>query len=104
MNEMIALNGSTPAFLYLFAKHFIDYSVSVGVDREIATELFTKTMIGSAEMIRSSGKSIDELITMVSSKGGTTLQGLDVFEKRDLKQTVEEAARASIKRAYELEK
>lgn len=104
MKEIIAINSSSPAFIYLFAKAFIDYAASVGIDAEVAKALFAKALIGSAKMITDSGKSIDELITMVSSKGGTTIAGLEKLREGNLSQTVQNCCEACTKRAYELSK
>jgi pyrroline-5-carboxylate reductase len=104
MKEIIAINGSSPAFIYLYAQAFTEYAESVGIDGEVAKKLFAKTLVGSAKMITDSGKSIDELITMVSSKGGTTLAGLEKLREGGLSHTVEECCKACTKRAYELSK
>ena len=104
MKEIIAINGSSPAFIYLFAKGFIDYAVSVGIDENAAAELFAKSLTGSAKMITDSGYSIDELIKMVSSPGGTTLAGLDRLYEGNLTQTVKNCCESCTKRAYELSK
>ena len=104
MKEIIAINGSSPAFIYLYAKAFIDYAKSVDIDEEVAKTLFAKTLIGSAKMITDSGNTIDELIAMVSSKGGTTIAGLEQLRAGKLEQTVENACKACTKRAYELSK
>ena len=58
----------------------------------------------SAKMITDSGYDIDELITMVSSKGGTTIAGLEQLRAGNLEQVVENACKACTKRAYELSK
>lgn len=102
MKEVIAINGSSPAFIYLFAKGFVEYADSVGIDAECAKELFCQTLIGSARMITESGDSIDELIKKVSSPGGTTLKGLDEFYAANLTDTVKKACESCTRRAYEL--
>ena len=104
MKEIIAINGSSPAFIYLFAKGFIDYATSVGIDRAAAEELFTQSLIGSAKMITDSGNTIDELIKMVSSPGGTTLAGLDRLYEGDLTGVVKKCCESCTNRAYELSK
>lgn len=104
MKEIIAINSSSPAFIYLYAKAFVDYAKSVGIDEAVAKKLFAKTLIGSAKMITDSGNSIDELIEMVSSKGGTTLAGLEKLREGDLEGTAKKACEACTKRAYELSK
>ncbi|MBR5682199.1 MAG: pyrroline-5-carboxylate reductase [Ruminococcus sp.] len=104
MKEIIAINGSSPAFIYLFAKGFIDYAASVGIDKSAAEELFTQSLIGSAKMITDSGNTIDELIKMVSSPGGTTLAGLDRLYEGNLTDVVKNCCESCTKRAYELSK
>lgn len=104
MKEIIAVNSSSPAFIYLFARGFIEYAEAVGIDAAVAKELFSQTLIGSAIMITDSGYSIDELIKMVSSPGGTTLAGLDRLYEGDLTDTVKKACESCTKRAYELSK
>ena len=104
MKEVIAVNSSSPAFIYLFAKGFIDYGMAQGFDEETAKQLFAGALIGSAKMITDSGHSIDELIKMVSSPGGTTLAGLDKLYEGKLTDTVNNACEACTKRAYELSK
>ena len=51
MKEIIAINGSSPAFIYLFAKAFIDYADKEGIDPAAAKELFAQSLVGSAKMI-----------------------------------------------------
>ncbi|MGN0552736.1 MAG: pyrroline-5-carboxylate reductase [Oscillospiraceae bacterium] len=102
MKEIIAINGSSPAFIYLFAKGFAEYAKSVGIDEDAAQRLLAQSLIGSAKMITDSGYTVDELIKMVSSPGGTTLAGLDEFYKGDLTGVVGKACESCTKRAYEL--
>ncbi len=102
MKEIIAINGSSPAFTYLFAKTFADYASSVDIDSDAALALFAQTLIGSAKMITDSGSSIDELIKMVSSPGGTTLAGLSKLYENGFENAVVECCKACTQRAYEL--
>ena len=102
MKEIIAVNGSSPAFIYLYAKGFIDYADSVGIERDSALKLFAQSLVGSAKMLTDSGMTVDELIKQVSSPGGTTIAGLDKLYEGKLTETVEECCKACTKRAYEL--
>lgn len=104
MKEIIAVNGSSPAFIYLFAKGFIEYADSVGISKDAAMTLFSQSLIGSAKMITDSGYSIDDLIKMVSSPGGTTLAGLDRLYEGKLTDIVNDCCESCTKRAYELSK
>ncbi|MCM1579241.1 MAG: pyrroline-5-carboxylate reductase, partial [Ruminococcus sp.] len=104
MKEVIAINGSSPAFIYLYAKGFIDYADSVGIDKDTALRLFAGSLTGSAAMLTDSGKTVDELIKMVSSPGGTTLAGLDALYEADLLKVTADCCGRCTKRAYELSK
>ena len=104
MNEIIPINGSMPAFLYYFAKCFIDKALKDGIDYETAKALCVQGIIGSAKMIKESSKSIDELIKDVCSPKGATLEGLKIFDKYNTSKIIEEVSDATIDRAYELSK
>ena len=102
MKEVIAINGSSPAFIYLFAKGFIEYAKDNGIDETAALNLFAQTLVGSAKMLTSSGMTVDQLIKQVSSPGGTTLAGLERLYEGELVQDVKNACDSCTKRAYEL--
>ena len=66
--------------------------------------LVVNTMIGSGKMILSNkDKSLEELITAVCSKGGTTIEAMKVFNDKDFAGVIDDAVTACIKRAGELE-
>lgn len=102
MDAIISVNGSSPAYFYLFAKVMADYAESVGIERDKAMKLICASMEGSAEMLRSSGDDADTLIKKVSSKGGTTIAALNVFYENSIEETVKSAMSACTKRAGEL--
>lgn len=104
MKEIICINGSSPAFVYLYAKGFVDYAREVGIDERTALELFAQSLTGSAKMLIDSGMTVEQLIKQVSSPGGTTIAGLDKLYEGKLEDTVKEACKACTKRAYELAK
>ncbi len=102
MKEIIAINGSSPAFLYYYAKGFLDYAALEGIDADVALRLFAQSMIGSAKMLTDSGYSVEKLIQMVSSPGGTTLAGLDRLCEGELIDTVHRCCDSCTNRAYAL--
>lgn len=104
MKEIICINGSSPAFIYLFAKGFVDYAAANGIDAEAAMNLFAGTLVGSAKMLTDSGMTVDQLIKQVSSPGGTTIAGLEKLYEGKLTEDVMSACEACTKRAYELSK
>lgn len=99
-----AVNGSSPAYFYLFAKSMLDAAHNLGLKGEDLLEIICKTMIGSANMILSSGKSPDELIQMVKSPNGTTERALNVFENESFPAIIDKAMKECTERAIELSK
>ena len=102
LNEIICINASSPAFIYLFAQGFIEYAAEQGIDEGTARKLFAQTLVGSAKMLTDTCTSIPELIGQVASKGGTTEAGLEVFGSGGFKELIKNACEACTKRAYEL--
>ena len=52
MNEIISVNGSSPAYIYLFAKTMAEYAESCGIDYDQAMNLICATLEGSAALLR----------------------------------------------------
>jgi pyrroline-5-carboxylate reductase len=102
MKEVTAINGSSPAFIYLFAKALSDYGLSVGIDPEAVSLLIAQTLRGSAKMFAESGLPPERLIDMVASKGGTTEAALSRLYEGGFEDLVKNACDACTKRAYAL--
>lgn len=102
MNAVIAVSGSSPAYIYLFAKTVCDYADSIGLEHRKALELFAQTLIGSAEMLRSTEYNETQLIDMVCSKGGTTIEAVNTLRSTGFCEAIVDAMKACIRRAEEL--
>lgn len=102
MNAIIAINGSSPAYIYLLAKAMEDFAKEEQIDKEIALNLICATLEGSAEMLRNSGDTSEELIKKVSSPGGTTIAALEKLDEYDFYNGIIEAMKACTNRAEEL--
>src|SRR5690606_34352578 len=75
-----AINGSGPAYFFLFLEALIDAGVHLGLTRAVAEELVLQTALGSVLMVRETGKHPAELKNAVTSPGGTTAAALFEFE------------------------
>jgi len=104
MNSIVSVNGSSPAYVYLFVKSVIDGAKELGIDEDTAKELICATIEGSVKMIKHSNQNIDDLIKMVSSPGGTTLKALEVLDKYKFYEGIKKAMEACKNRADELSK
>ncbi len=102
MNPIIAVHGSSPAYVYLFVKSMLDAAQLQGISAEAALPLILKTIKGSVSMIEKSDKPIDQLISEVASPNGTTLAALNTFYENGFSETIENAMTACTKRADEI--
>lgn len=104
LNAVTGISGSSPAYFYLFLKGIIDAGIEQGLDEHTARVLATNTMLGSAKMVlHNNDKSLEQLINAVCSKGGTTIEAINTYEKSGLTSITSNAVDACVKRAKELE-
>ncbi len=99
-----AINGSGPAYFFLFCQALIEAAVKNGLDPGTARKLAAVTMTGSGEMIERSDTDMEELMSKVASPGGTTEMALLTFREKGLNKIVEKAVESALKRSRELEK
>ncbi|PAF49384.1 pyrroline-5-carboxylate reductase [Helicobacter sp. 12S02232-10] len=80
VDASIATGGSSPAFLALVAQALIDAGVREGLKREDALSLVRTTFEGFSHLLCE--QSPDQIISSITSPGGTTIEGLFVLEDR----------------------
>jgi pyrroline-5-carboxylate reductase len=104
LDAVTALSGSGPAYFYYIVKHMVEAGIEMGFEEGMARLLVKQTMLGSYHLINNAEKSLDELITAVASKGGTTEAALKEFEEGSLAEDLKRGILAAEKRAKELSK
>jgi pyrroline-5-carboxylate reductase len=102
LDAATAMNGSGPAYVFLFLEAFIDAGVHIGFSRPVAQELAIQTMLGSVIMARESGQHPAELRNLVTSPAGTTAAALFELEAGGLRASVLKAVVAAFERSKEL--
>jgi pyrroline-5-carboxylate reductase len=102
LDGVTGLSGSGPAYVYVVIEALSDGGVAVGLPREVATRLAAQTVLGSAKMLLETGSHPGALKDMVTSPGGTTIEGLHELEKGKLRATLMSAVRASAEKARKL--
>jgi pyrroline-5-carboxylate reductase len=102
MDGITAVSGSGPGYVFLLLEALIDAGVTVGLPREMASQLALQTFHGSAVMARETGKPFAELKGVIMSPGGTTAAGLKVLEERAVRGAILEAVESAARRAGEL--
>jgi pyrroline-5-carboxylate reductase len=102
LDAVTGLSGSGPAYVYLFIEALSDGGVAAGLPRDIATKLAAQTVLGAAKMVLETGQHPGALKDMVTSPGGTTIEGLHELEKGKMRGTVMSAVRAAAEKSKKL--
>ena len=106
LNLITGLSGSGPAYFFYFVEQLIKTGICLGLKKDVAEKLVIQTGLGSLKMLvhhKVHGGDTEGLRKRVASKGGTTEAALKIFQKRKIDKTFDEAIRAAVKRAKELE-
>lgn len=98
------ISGCGIAYFYFIVDILIQNGLRLGFSKETSEILAKQTLIGAAASLEEGGKSIEERIVEVASKGGMTEQALEVFRKRGLGAIFSEAVDRAVERAIELSK
>ncbi len=97
-----ALSGSSVAFAYMYIDAIARAGVQAGFTKQLALEISAAAALGSAEMVAQSDKCPMELVDMVCSPGGTTIEGVMSLREDGFEAAIYRAVAAVIKRDKEL--
>ncbi|SMX81170.1 pyrroline-5-carboxylate reductase [Brevibacterium antiquum CNRZ 918] len=100
---MTGISGSGVAYFFLLAETMIAAGVKMGLSEETAKQMVVATADGAGRLL-SEKPDPSAQRQAVSSKGGTTLAGLQTFIDAGLFDTAEAAAQAAGNRSLEMEK
>lgn len=103
IDTVTSVSGSGPAYFYYFIQQIAEQGTSLGLSEKVALELANKTMAGAFHMIENKGgKSVQDLIDAVTSKGGTTHAALNTMKENKVGENIQKAVKAAKDRAGEL--
>lgn len=94
MDAVVAVSGSSPAYVFMFIEAMADAAVAEGMPRAQAYKFAAQSVLGSAKMVLETGKHPGELKDMVCSPAGTTIEAVRVLEKEGLRSSVMECMKA----------
>lgn len=97
-----AINGSGPAYVFLFIEALIDAGVHIGLGRDVAERLALQTVLGSAAYAKETGLHPAVLRNMVTSPGGTTTEALLALQQRGFPAAIMDAVRAAYEKSIAL--
>jgi pyrroline-5-carboxylate reductase len=101
-DAVTALSGSGPAFFAFVLDAMIGAAVEEGLTAGDASVLARQTMLGTGRLLIERDTPPSDLIAAVASPGGTTIAGLAVLEKSDLRAVIARTIKAAAHRSREL--
>lgn len=104
IDVVIGVSGSSPAYTYMFIEALIDSAVKNGMDKEQARIFAAQAVLGSAKMVLETGIDPVTLRENVCSKGGTTIEAVNVLLNNGFADDVSEAFNAAVRNSKLLTK
>lgn len=102
MDAVTAISGSGPAYVFYLIEALQEAGVQLGLDHESATMLALQTFAGASLLAANSADDVKTLRAQVTSKGGTTEQGILVLEAANIKNAMSQAAQAAADKSIAL--
>ncbi|MBQ6575293.1 MAG: pyrroline-5-carboxylate reductase, partial [Lachnospiraceae bacterium] len=102
MDAVVAVSGSSPAYVFMLIEAMADGAVAEGLDRATAVRMAAQAVLGSAKMVLETGKHPGELKDMVCSPAGTTIEAVAVLEEGAFRGTVMDAMSACAEKSRKI--
>lgn len=90
MDAVVAVSGSSPAYVFMFIEAMADAAVAEGMPRVQAYQFAAQSVLGSAKMVLETGMHPGALKDMVCSPAGTTIEAVRILEKTGFRSSVME--------------
>ena len=88
IDKAIAINGSGPAYVFMFIEALADAGVKNGLTRDDAYFIAAQTVLGSAKMVLDTNENPAKLKDMVCSPAGTTIDAVIELENKGFRSAV----------------
>ena len=102
MDAVVAVSGSSPAYVFMLIDAMADGAVAQGLDRATAIKMASQAVLGSAKMVLETGKHPAELKDMVCSPAGTTIDAVAVLEEAGFRGAVIDAMEACAEKSRKI--
>ncbi len=99
MDAVTALSGSGPAYIAILIDAMVSGALKVGLPRDVAFQLVTKTLTGTADLLKEKGIHPAELRDLVTTPAGTTIAGIYELEKGSFRISIMNAIEAATQAA-----
>lgn len=101
-HAVIAVSGSSPAYIFMFIEAMADGAVQQGLPRDQAYRMASQAVLGAAKMVCETGSHPGVLKDAVCSPGGTTIEAVATLEEKGLRAAVIEAMNNCVKKSKKM--
>ena len=99
-DAVIAVTGSSPAYVFMFIEAMADGAVKLGMPRALAYRAAAQAVMGSAKMVLDTDEHPAKLKDMVCSPAGTTIEAVASLERSGFRSAVIDAMAACAQRSH----
>ncbi|MBR4081339.1 MAG: pyrroline-5-carboxylate reductase [Clostridia bacterium] len=99
---VIAISGSSPAYVYMMIEAMADAGVKEGLPRPCAYEMAAQAVLGAALLVLSSGTHPAALKDAVCSPGGTTIEAVEELERKGFRAAIMDAMGACAQKSRDM--
>jgi pyrroline-5-carboxylate reductase len=96
LDKLTVITGSGPAYIFYLAQTLEEKLQSMGVDKENSRDMINNLFLGSSELMYSDKTDIPKLVDQVTSKGGVTIEAIQVYKEHNLMETTSKAIDAAL--------
>ena len=101
---VIAISGSSPAYVYMMIEAMADAGVKEGLPRTMAYEMAAQSLLGSALMVLQTGRHPGELKDAVGSPAGTTIEAVEELERQGFRAAIMDAMKVCAQKSRAMSK
>jgi len=102
IDKVTSITGSGPGYVYFFMNSIYQAALKMGFNIKQAREMVRLTFSGAVNLSACSDKEFSILMSEVTSPGGTTEAGLEVFKKNKLDKIIAQGVESAYLRAKKL--
>ncbi len=103
-DAVVAVSGSSPAYVYMLIEAMADGAVAQGMPRAAAIQAAAQAVLGSARMVLETGEHPAKLKDAVCSPAGTTIDAVEALEKDGFRYAVLDAMRVCAEKSRRMGK
>lgn len=103
LDAVIAVSGSSPAYVYMLINAMANKAVELGMSEEFALEFAAQATLGSAQVVQSLDITPDELIKEICTPNGTTIEAVEALRDHGFEEAVKDAMQAAFDKSKDHE-